>query len=323
MNYLQPTLPKTSIKFWTNYLVQMRPYLFFVSGVVGFAGMAITDSFELLTLPAILSFIALFFSYGFGQAFTDCYQTDTDRISAPYRPLSKGVVSIYDVKTVSLIGLVAVTITLCVFNFINLFVCIIAVIGTYTYTYVKRNLWFAGPGYNAFILMLIMLLGYLAIADLPLEKLITPTIIKLAALTFVSYSNFVLIGYLKDISADKETGYKTFPVIFGWDKTVWLGDIVLLLSSIIYFSIILDNLMGIIIGIIAVLVGLSGQISAHLAKEKVEKNSSFAIVSTVRCILLWHLGVVISYNSNLIIFASCFYLIFELIMYLRPMKEQI
>ena len=323
MKYVQQTLPKTTMKFWSSYLVQMRPYLFFVSGVVGLAGMAITDGFELLTLPAILSFVALFFSYGFGQAFTDCYQTDTDSLSAPYRPLSKGTISIKDVKMVSLTGLVMVTITLCIFNIYNLLLCILAVIGTWTYTYVKRKLWFAGPGYNAFIITLIGLMGYLAVFDKTAQNLITGEVIKLAGLIFLSYSNFVLIGYLKDISADRATGYQTFPVKFGWNKTVWLGDIVLVLSTAIYFTIVIPNLLGILVGVLAFGIGFLGQLNAHMVKEKVEENSSYPIVSTVRCIILWHLGVTLSYNVNLLIFALSFYLLFELIMYLRPMKEQI
>ena len=323
MNYSQTTLHKTTMKFWSNYLVQMRPYLFFVSGVVGFAGMAITDGFELFTVPAIFTFLALFFSYGFGQAFTDCYQTDTDKLSAPYRPLSKGILSIRDVKIVSLTGLVLVTITLCVFNIYNLLLCILAVIGTWTYTYVKRKLWYAGPGYNAFIITLIGLMGYLAVYGNSASELITREVLGLAGLIFLSYSNFVLIGYLKDVTADRATGYQTFPVKFGWDKTVWLGDVTLVLSALIYFSIINYNPIGIMVGAIAVAVGFSGQLKAHMVRRKVEENATYPIVTTVRCIVLWNLGVVLTYNPNLLIFALLFYLFFELIMYFRPMKEQI
>jgi len=41
----------------------------------------------------LLAFVPLFLSYGFGQALTDCFQIDTDAVSAPYRPLVRGIVS--------------------------------------------------------------------------------------------------------------------------------------------------------------------------------------------------------------------------------------
>ena len=47
------------------------------------------------------------FSYGFGQALTDCFQRDTDRLSAPYRPLVRGRISVAQVLLVSLAGLLA------------------------------------------------------------------------------------------------------------------------------------------------------------------------------------------------------------------------
>ncbi len=60
-----------------------------------------------------------------------------------------------------------------------------------------------------------------------------------------------------------------------------------------------------------------------MVRRKVEENATYPIVTTVRCIILWNLGVVLTYNPNLLAFALLFYLFFELIMYFRPMKEQI
>ena len=71
--------------FWRHYWTTLRPYLFFVSGISGLVGMAL---FPDLSGPRLaLGFAALFISYGLGQAVTDVFQTDTDSISAPYRPL--------------------------------------------------------------------------------------------------------------------------------------------------------------------------------------------------------------------------------------------
>ena len=37
------------------------------------------------------AFVASFLAYGFGQALTDWFRRDTDRLSAPYRPLSGSI----------------------------------------------------------------------------------------------------------------------------------------------------------------------------------------------------------------------------------------
>ena len=96
--------PVSSLKFWKALVIHLRPYLLFVSGAAGLAGMAIVPV-ETIRLPVFLmAFIPFFLGYGFGQALTDCFQVDTDSISAPYRPLSKKEISPRSLGTVSLAG---------------------------------------------------------------------------------------------------------------------------------------------------------------------------------------------------------------------------
>ena len=69
----------------------MRPYLLFVSGASGLVGLALADS---LVGPSLLvAALPFFLSYGLGQAITDTFQTDTDALSSPYRPLVRGAIS--------------------------------------------------------------------------------------------------------------------------------------------------------------------------------------------------------------------------------------
>jgi 4-hydroxybenzoate polyprenyltransferase len=144
-----------------------------------------------------------------------------------------------------------------------------------------------------------------------------------ALLTFFSYTNFVLIGYLKDISADENTGYKTFPVVFGWNSTVWVGDAVLLVCITIYMFSFTGNLQGLLFGIAAIAFGISGQMHAHFTKNKSEKNASFPILATVRAFILWHAGITSFFQKELLVFCLVAYLLFEVVVYFRPMKEQI
>ena len=51
----------------------------------------------------ILAFVPFFLGYGFGQAFTDSSQTDTDSISSPYRPVIQGLIKKSDLKRLNIV----------------------------------------------------------------------------------------------------------------------------------------------------------------------------------------------------------------------------
>ena len=132
--------PVHSLRFYKSLLVHMRPYLLFVSGVAGIAGMAITDMDKVPFGIFLMAFIPFFLGYGFGQALTDCFQVDTDSISAPYRPLVKGEVTPKAIGIVSLTGLILISITIIYLNPYNILWCILTITGLATYTYFKKNL---------------------------------------------------------------------------------------------------------------------------------------------------------------------------------------
>ena len=196
-----------SLAFLKAYLITMRPYLMFVSGITGIAGLSFSQSSN---VQLILVFIACFLSYGFGQALTDCFQTDTDSISSPYRPLTQNVVSKKSFLVISIIGLGFCISILSFYNPKNLLLGSIAGIGLATYTFFKRR-WWSGPFYNAWIVVVLFLMTFLSSSDLNINS----KVIFVMLTAFWGYSNFVLSGYFKDIEADKATGYHTLPVIFG------------------------------------------------------------------------------------------------------------
>ncbi|MBN1446981.1 MAG: UbiA family prenyltransferase, partial [Bacteroidetes bacterium] len=133
-----------SIAFIRAYVITMRPYLLFVSGITVLAGLA-TGNPGIAVI--VVTGTAGFLSYGFGQALTDCFQTDTDALSSPYRPLVKGLVTPRQVGIVSLVGLAAVAAGLAWFNPHNLWLATVGAIGLATYTPFKRR-W--ATGYNTF-----------------------------------------------------------------------------------------------------------------------------------------------------------------------------
>ncbi|HSW55811.1 MAG TPA: UbiA family prenyltransferase, partial [Ignavibacteriaceae bacterium] len=138
--------PVLSFRFLKAYVITMRPYLMFVSGITGIAGMSFASEMDIV--KAMLIFFASFLSYGFGQALTDCFQIDTDSISSPYRPLTQGIVNRNFFLIISCLGLLFCISILTFFNPLNILLGALSGIGLVTYTYFKRK-WWAGPFYNS------------------------------------------------------------------------------------------------------------------------------------------------------------------------------
>ena len=316
--------PINSRGFWKAYFIHMRPYLLFVSGAAGLAGIAIAQNPELEMSTFIMAFTPMFLGYGFGQALTDCFQIDTDSISSPYRPLVQGIVTPKSIGMVSVIGLILITSSLIYLNIYNLLFGLLSITGLTTYTYFKKNFWYAGPFYNGWIVMLLSVMGYFSMSECQLQCLLHHSLIQLALMSLFSYSFFVVIGYLKDISADRATNYKTLPVVHGWNKTVIFGDAVAIMGfTMCYLLIESFNYISLAVYILAIIVALSGQLYLHFTIEKTETNATYSIISTVRTFILLHLAVVLNYRESWWIFVLIFYICFEIVLYNRPNKRQI
>lgn len=308
-------------KFWTEYFIQMRPYLLFLSGVAGLTGIAISKTPETPVWKCWLAFVPFFLGYGFGQALTDCFQTDTDKISAPYRPLSKGTISIRSVLIVSISGLLVSGSLFYFLNFSAFWLSLIVVTGLATYSYIKRNFWFGGPFYNAWIVALLPIIGYFACGGIYVKYNIQ--LLPYIVVTFFSYANFVIIGYLKDIQADRITGYKTFPVMFGWDKTIWVGDVFTTILLVVFWSRIECHVLPVLFGIGGSIVIISGQYLAHIVNQKDEQGAIVPILSTVRGFILLHLAIILQFQPTWWLYALIFYAVFEFTLYNRSSRYQV
>lgn len=310
-----------TLKFWSSYVIHMRPYLLFVSGIAGLMGCALNPELDVWIFT--LSVFPFLLGYGFGQALTDSFQTDTDKISAPYRPLSKGLITTKQVFWVSLVGLFSIAAVLIFLSWMNLIFCILSIVGLGTYSYVKKH-WPFGPFHNSWIVMILPIMGFLSMGG-ELEELIYDQKNWFALLiTFFSYCNFVLIGYLKDIEADRETRYITFPVRFGWNATVWMGD----LNAIIFLTLgylFLEDVYTLsgAIYLLTIAVTIIGQVSAHTVRIQSPETSKLAIANTVRSFILIHIALMLQEHPKLWLFSLLFYIFFEITLYIRPEKTQI
>ncbi|MBA7599383.1 hypothetical protein ES703_06415 [subsurface metagenome] len=320
--------PLLSRGFLRSYLITMRPYLLFISGTAGIVGLAFIE--EPSIIRVILAFIPLFLSYGLGQALTDCFQIDTDAISAPYRPLVRGIISRKQVLSVSLTGLAVGILIMAYLNPKILIFGILSVIGLLTYTSFKRT-WWGGPPWNSWIVALLPIMGRLVDREYQIKTIIRfgdsyslAFFLSIIAI-FFGYANFVVMGYFKDISADRRTGYRTFPVVFGWQPAAIYSDltamvVAVLTGSVLYLTGNL-NIWGIVIFAIAVAVNLYAQIKIHQTRD--ESKTHGPIGNVVRAFILYCMAIIVTLKPNWLIFIAVFYLLFELTLKLRPEKSQV
>ena len=229
-----PVYSPADLGFWPRFGVTLRPYLLPVSAVAGLSGLALTPGVPPSAYtPALAAFLL---SYGFGQALTDVFQTDTDARSSPYRPLVRGEIGRGAVFGVALAGLLLCGATLAFLSPWNLALAGAAVLGLLAYSPLKRRFW-AGPPCNSMVVALLPAMGFLCGEPSLLRAASDRMLLLLMASVFFSYAVFVLLGYLKDVEADRATGYDTLPVHFGRRTTVIVSAVCAAVATV--FSTIL------------------------------------------------------------------------------------
>lgn len=320
-------VPMWSPAFARAYVVTMRPYLLFVSGAAALVGLSFLP--EPTAGRVILAFVPLFLSYGLGQALTDCFQTDTDSISAPYRPLVTGAVSKRQVLSVSLVGLTGVVLVLAYLNPPILLLGAVAVVGLLTYTCLKRT-WWGGPPWNSWIVAVIPVMGRLVDREYGLVSLFRPEgpyemAFSLAVLSvFFGYANFVVMGYFKDISADAQTGYRTFPVVFGWRPAVVYGDLTAAVSAALTARVMWlagVNVWGAVMFAAGLALHLHAQVAMHRIRD--ERKTGTPIANGVRAFVLYCLAIAATNRVGWTPLLLVFYVLFEFILRIRPERGQV
>ncbi len=320
--------PIWSTGFLRAYLITMRPYLLFVSGSAGLVGLAFIEAPA--TTTVLLVSVLLFFSYGLGQALTDCFQSDTDALSAGYRPLVRGIISRNQVLGVSLAGLTGVVLALGYVNSRILIFGFLSVVGLLTYTRFKRT-WWGGPPWNSWIVALVPIMGRLSDRGYHVRDMLrlgepgSLTFFLAVAAVFFAYANFVVMGYFKDISADRNTGYRTFPVVFGWEPAAVYSDLTAVAAAVLTSCALIVsgyiNSWGIAIFAFAIGVNLHAQIIIHRIRN--ESRTHGPIGNVVRAFILYCMAMTVTLKPSWIIFMTLFYLLFELTLKLRPEKSQV
>jgi 4-hydroxybenzoate polyprenyltransferase len=316
-----------SVRFWADYWMTLRPYLFFVSGSAGLLGLALAP--EVPTIAFAAAFFALFVSYGLGQALTDVFQMDTDALSSPYRPLVRGDIGREQVLLVSLGGLFCCAIILAVLNPATLPLSVLAVVGLITYTPFKRR-WWGGPFWNSWIMALLPAIGFACGGASLLVIWGNRPLIIATGSVFFSYAVFVLLGYFKDISADRATGYLTLPVVAGWRVAIWTSLAFALAAVGLGALFLLETLQWLDSpaapgGALAWLWGSGLLLYAHLRMARLsdEADAHKAIGPAVRGFVLMHLGLAAAASPGLLPLVIVLYALFLLVLAGRPDRSQL
>ena len=176
---------------------------------------------------------------------------------------------------------------------------ILSGLGLATYTYFKRKFW-SGPFYNAWIVGVLFLMAFLSGSELSMITENHKLVYGLSAV-FWGYANFVLVGYFKDVEADRATGYNTFLVVFGRRLSSIASNIfgVLTILSVIFvfsYSNSLERLLEqssiqIIILALGILIMFLCQVLVHFIKQ--DDESSNAISLSVHAYIL-----LLSFNNS-------------------------
>lgn len=318
-----PHYPLCSFEFIQAYFITMRPYLLFVSGITGITGIAFSGNNDLIKLSLI--FIASFLAYGFGQALTDCFQVDTDSISSPYRPLTQGKINKTQVLSISFTGLIICVAIFSFYNNYNILLGIISGFGLVTYTTFKRK-WWGGPFYNSWIVAVLFLICFYSASGVVTLDFSLNLILTISTV-FWGYANFVLSGYFKDISADAATGYNTLPVHFGRRLSAIVSDVFAVLAAVSSGAIIFSKSLNIIPKAAllfyswGIVLSLISQIKLH--KVKTDEEAHPAISLTVHSYILLLSSVATSYRPSWGILLVFYYILFNIVMKLRPSKNQV
>jgi 4-hydroxybenzoate polyprenyltransferase len=266
-----------------------------------------------------------FLAYGFGQALTDCFQMDTDALSAPYRPLVRGSVRRSDVLVASLAGLALCGLAVVRFAPINLVLAGLTVLGLLTYTWFKRR-WWGGPLYNAAIVGVLCLIGYASATGGRFAW--SGGLAGTLAVVVFGYANFVLTGYLKDVSADRRTGYRTLPVVFGLRPTALVSDLLAVLAlggcGLALAAVGTEpggRWAGWTFAAFGAIVSLVAQVRVHAVTD--ERRAYRAIAPVVHAFVLTVGGLAAVYKPAWAVPLALYYLAFGFTLRRRPMREQI
>ncbi len=151
------------------------------------------------------------------------------------------------------------------------------------------------------------------------------------ALVFFGYANFVLIGYYKDVAADRATGYRTLPVVFGRGRAALVSDGFALLAllgcgvavSAAWAGTSFTPATALGLALVAAGAAVSGLAQWQVHEVETDAEAHRALAPAVHAYVLLLAGVAALHKPGWALALAFFYLGFVLWLGQRPMRQQI
>ncbi|HEY5956755.1 MAG TPA: hypothetical protein VIV60_09390 [Polyangiaceae bacterium] len=188
-----------------------------------------------------------------------------------------------------------------------------------------------GTPCNALVVALLPYIGVVALGGSPYLAVHDWRLHAIAVSVFGSYAVFVIIGYLKDVVADRSTGYDTLPVHFGVRCSVLVSGGFALLGAVGSAAVVCHGLSvaplrtPVVIGVLFWIVGLACLAVCHGLAWRVTRDDEAhgAIAWSVRAFLALHFGEALVTDPTLTPLAALLAVAFEFVLALRPARSQI
>jgi geranylgeranylglycerol-phosphate geranylgeranyltransferase len=255
-----------------SYLILIRPLncliVFFtviVSGIICSVGVSLFPVIIYAALSASLSAAS-------GNVINDFYDFESDKINHPKRPLANGILT----KNESLIFYFILIAASIVLSFLVNAVCICIVILTiillFLYSYKLKHVVLFGNFIVAFLTGMVFIFGGYAVNNV--RYAVIPAL-------FAFLINLIreVVKDMHDLEGDTKIGIKTFPFVFGYNKTknfILTLTLVLILTSFVpVFDHFYNNQYLLLISILVnpLLVFIAWSIYRNHSKENLNKLS--------------------------------------------------
>lgn len=211
-------------RFTRAYIVSMRPYYSFITGIAGWIGVAFYQFREPAQASAwrnALILCLLFLSWGVNQIINDWLGLPEDRLNAPHRPMVTGELPVRPAVLLSG-GLLAIVIGVSWWlNPWSVIPVVIGVLLNVLYEYAKA--WsLAGNAVFGLSIAMCSAYGFLAAGPLP-TPVFTTSRISVFLLVAILNGLMTYYTYFKDYAGDRAAGKFTFVVRYGLQVARYAG----------------------------------------------------------------------------------------------------
>jgi len=194
-----------------EFMKILRPLNCFMTGLAILFTYLVLNSYNIRNyIDLVIGFSTGFFASGAAMLINDIIDLEVDRINKPWKPLPRGIFSVYSIRLLSITFLiVAISINLILSSHLFLVAFIFSIIA-YIYNYMRKYWW-------SHFLVSISTMGPfiygLFLAGLPYSKILFTIFFSIVVFLINTAREFT--KSIGDIEGDLKLGYKTISTVYG------------------------------------------------------------------------------------------------------------